>query len=104
MKVLLSSLICVVFPNLLEACGPVLYSNVGHNVPFFPEKGEFSGEASYVATDGGESARGIGIQVAYSVSDKVGAISSFHSLKGDDSGDNEWEGKGSYFEIGGRPL
>src|SRR5690606_15803703 len=102
MNPLLILLNCVlVIPNLFMACGPVLYSNVGHNVPFFHEKGGVSGKISYVASDGGESASGIGIQGAYSVSDKVALISNFYSMKGDYSGDNEWEGNGSYVEIGG---
>ena len=51
--------------------------------------------------NGGEPASGIGIQGAYSVSDKVALISSLYSMKGNDSENNEWEGNGTYFEIGG---
>lgn len=103
MKPLLKFLIyLLVVPNLFMACGPVLYSNVGHNVPLFQEKGEFSGQVAYSGSDGAWSASGIGIQGAYSVSDKVALLSSFYSMKGREPGfDNEWEGNGSYFEIGG---
>lgn len=93
----------IVAPNLFMACGPVLYSNVGHNVPLFQEKGEFSGHASISGSDGAWSANGIGLQGAYSVSDKVALISSFYSLKEDkfEANDHEWEGNGTYFELGG---
>ena len=83
------------------ACGPVLYSNVGQNVPLLQEKGEFSGQFSYSASSGAWSADGIGLQGAYAVSEKVGIISSFSSLWGtDESQDYEWEGNGTYFELG----
>lgn len=104
MKPLLKFLICVlVVPNLFLACGPVLYSNVGHNVPLFQEKGEFSGQVSYSGSDGAWSASGIGIHGAYSVSDKIALISSFYAMNDDEvyDYDNEWEGNGSYFELGG---
>jgi len=104
MKPLLKFLIyIIVIPNLFMACGPVLYSNVGHNVPLFQEKGEFSGQIAYLGSDGAWSASGIGIQGAYSVSDKVALISSFYSMKDDELNNvnNLWEGNGSYFEIGG---
>lgn len=86
--------------GMLTSCGPVLYSNVGQNVPLFQEKGEFSGQLSYSNSDGAWVADGVGLQGAYAISDKVGVISSFYSLKGIENEDDEWEGKGSYFEIG----
>lgn len=102
MKTLPKVLICLIISNLFVACGPVLYSNVGQNVPLFQEKGEFSGQVSYSGSNGAWTADGIGIQGAYSVSDKVALISSFYSMKGDElEEDNEWEGNGSYFELGG---
>ena len=77
MKTLPKVLICIfIIPNLFMACGPVLYSNVGHNVPLFQEKGEFSGQVSYSGSDGAWAASGIGLHGAYSVSDKVALISS----------------------------
>ena len=45
----------------------------------------------------GEPASGIGIQEAYSVSDKVALISSLYSMKGNDSENNEWEGNGTRY-------
>ena len=68
--------------GMLTSCGPVLYSNVGQNVPLFQEKGEFSGQLSYSNSDGAWVADGVGLQGAYAISDKVGVISSFYSLKG----------------------
>ncbi|HSF53148.1 MAG TPA: hypothetical protein VLA71_05325 [Algoriphagus sp.] len=87
--------------SIMYSCGPVLYSNVGQNVPLFQEKGEFTGQLSYSNSDGAWVADGVGLQGAYAISDKVGVISSFYSLKGVENEDDEWEGKGSYFEIGG---
>lgn len=88
--------------GLVTSCGPVLYSNVGQNVPLFQEKGEFSGQAAYSAGFGAWDAHGIGLQGAYSVSDKVALIGSYYSMKDDDPyDDNEWEGNGSYVEFGG---
>ncbi|HSI78077.1 MAG TPA: hypothetical protein VK957_19425 [Lunatimonas sp.] len=93
----------LVIPNLFMACGPVLYSNLGHNVPLLQEKGEFSGQVAYSGSDGAWSASGIGIHGAYSISDNVALISSFYAMKGDElnDDDNDWEGSGSYFELGG---
>jgi len=83
----------------LQSCVPVLYSNVGHNVPLFHEKGEISLSAQYCSAindDGaiwGESASGIGGQFAIAAGQSTAISSSFYSLKGDqDNG-------GNYFEI-----
>jgi len=101
MKASLRFLSLVLAAASFYACGPVLYSNVGQNVPLLQEKGEFSGQVSYSASSGAWSASGIGFQGAYAVSEKVGIISSFSSLWGsDDSPDYEWEGDGTYFELG----
>jgi hypothetical protein len=91
----------MVISGLFFSCGPVLYPNVGQNVPLFQEKGEFSGQVSYSASDGAWVADGVGLQGAYSFSDKVAAIGSFYSMKaGDPDAGDEWEGNGSYFEVG----
>lgn len=91
-------------PNLFMACTPVLYSNVGQNVPLLKEKGDFSAQVAYSESDGGEDggwlARGVGIQGAYAISEKIAAIGSFYSLGGVDDDDTDWSGKGSYFELG----
>lgn len=95
------SLFLLSIPILISGCGPVLYSNVGQNVPLLQEQGEFSGQISYSSSDAAWYANGIGIQGAYAISDKVAAIGSFYSLKGNDPyADEEWEGNGSYFEFG----
>ncbi|WP_119476540.1 hypothetical protein [Algoriphagus lacus] len=103
MKSLLIIRISLLFlSTFLSSCGPVLYSTIGQNVPLFQEKGEFSGQAAYSVGFGAWDSDGIGLQGAYSVSDKVAVMSSFYSLKGDDPyADDEWEGSGSYFELGG---
>lgn len=85
----------------MYACGPVLYSNVGQNVPLLQEKGEFSGQIAYSETAGSWSASGVMFQGAYAVSDKVGIISSYYGMSDVDDPDNEWDGSGSYFELGG---
>ncbi|OOG76819.1 hypothetical protein [Algoriphagus sp. A40] len=100
MKTIFRFLSPFVFGSILYSCGPVLYSNVGQNVPLLQEKGEFSGQVSYSSSDGAWVANGVGLQGAYAISDRVGVISSFYSLKGAENEDDEWEGKGSYFELG----
>lgn len=101
MKTIFRFFASVLVGSILNSCGPVLYSNVGQNVPLLQEKGEFSGQFSYSASSGAWSADGIGLQGAYAISEKVGIISSFSSLWGtDESQDYEWEGNGTYFELG----
>lgn len=100
MKASLRFLFLVLAAAGFYACGPVLYSNVGQNVPLLQEKGEFSGQVSYSSSDGAWVANGVGLQGAYAISDKVGVISSFYSMKGAEDQGDEWEGKGSYFELG----
>lgn len=85
----------------LYGCGPVLYSNVGQNVPLLQQKGDFSGQAAYAGSNGAWSARGLGLQGAYGVTDKVGLITSFYTLSDVGDGENDWTGSGSYFELGG---
>jgi hypothetical protein len=101
MKTILKVL-ALIFSNMLFiSCGPVLYSNVGQNVPLLQEKGEFSGQISLSESFGGWDASGVGLQGGYAISEKVAAIGSFYSMKGDDiNDDNEWRGNGAYFELG----
>lgn len=102
MKTIFKFLTPFVVCSILYSCGPVLYSSVGQNVPLFQEKGEFSGQVAYARGLGAWEAEGIGLQGAYSVSDKVALISNFYTMKGNDPyADDEWEGSGSYFELGG---
>jgi hypothetical protein len=93
-----------VVTNLFMACAPVLYSNVGQNVPLLKEKGDFSAQVALAESDGGEEGgwlgRGVGIQGAYAVSEKIAAIGSFYSMAGVDDDDTDWQGNGSYFELG----
>ncbi|MFN3997059.1 hypothetical protein [Algoriphagus sp.] len=92
-------IVCYSVTNLIS-CGPILYSTVGQNVPLLQEKGEFSGQIGYGESSGVWSANGAGIQGAYAVSKNVGVISSFYSLGSDRDEDYDWQGKGSYFELG----
>lgn len=101
MKTILKVLALVFCLSYLSCCGPVLYSNVGQNVPLLQEQGEFSGQIAYSSSDAAWYANGIGIQGAYAITDKVAAIGSFYSMKGNDPyADEEWEGNGSYVEFG----
>lgn len=86
----------------MVGCGPVMYSTVGHNVPLFQEKGEFYGQIGYSSTNGAWTAEGVGAKAGYAVSDKIQLTSSFYSMKNfEDPGNDEWKGKGNYWEVGG---
>lgn len=87
----------------LAACGPVMYSNIGHNVPLFKEEQTFVGQAFWSESSSlVNRASGLGLQGAYSVSEKFAVISSVYTMKGpSQSSDDTWRGKGSYFELGG---
>lgn len=104
MKTIFRLLAMIFVGTSLYSCAPVLYSNVGQNVPLLKEKGDFSAQIAYSESDGdnegGWLARGIGIQGAYAVSEKIAAIGSFYSMNGADDDDTDWNGKGSYFELG----
>ena len=85
-------------------CGPVLYTNVGQNVPMFIEKDEFSFTGSYAAagSNGMREGTGLGLSAAYSFSDKWAGITSFYSINfGEDKDDPEFRKRGTYFELGG---
>ena len=89
---------------VLSSCGPVLYSNVGQNVPMFTQKGEFAGAISYSAAFGQDltDAAGVGLNAAYAISDKWAGLMSYYSMKNaENTKDEEWQGQGSYFEVGG---
>ena len=101
MKTILNKIILFGTAVNLFACGPVLYSNVGQNVPLLKKKREFSGQISYAESSGGWTGAGAGVQAAYAVTEKVGVISSFYSLASPKDPNDEWKGTGSYFEFGG---
>lgn len=85
------------------SCNPVLYSNVGQNVPMFQNKDELVLNTGYALTTGGpfSDADGVQVQAAYAVTDKLAGMASFYSMKGiEDPDADEWKGKGSYFEAG----
>lgn len=103
MKSLLQYSVLVLFVSaLLQACSPVMYSNVGQNVPLFKEKGEVFLQGGISGSDGEESVSGGGFQFAYAISDHWQSNVSFYSLGDKTTSDpDEWRGSGSYFEIGG---
>jgi hypothetical protein len=82
---------------IFSGCTPVLYSNVGQNVPMFTQKNEIAGSVNY----GISGSEVFSIMGAYAVSDKWAAIASYYSISGMGSGDYDWSSKGSYFEMGG---
>ncbi|WP_268036487.1 hypothetical protein [Algoriphagus sp. PAP.12] len=103
MKSLLQYSVLVLFVSaLLQACSPVMYSNVGQNVPLFKEKGEVFLQGGISGSDGEESVSGGGFQFAYAISDHWQSNVSFYSLGDKTTSDpDEWRGSGSYLEIGG---
>ncbi|SHO64917.1 hypothetical protein [Algoriphagus zhangzhouensis] len=87
---------------LLQACSPVMYSNVGQNVPLLKEKGDVFLQGGISGSDGEESASGGGFQFAYAISDHWQINSSFYALGNQEISDpDDWRGTGNYFEIGG---
>lgn len=80
---------------VLSSCSPVLYSNVGQNVPLFKEKGEFSGQVAYSGTD---DASGLGLQMAYSASDHLLLAGSVYVMGNNQSAEN-WRGDGAFGEF-----
>lgn len=78
------------------SCNPILYSNVGQNVPMFQNKDELVLNGGYVLTTVGEysDADGVGVQAAYAVTDNLAAMGSFYSMSGIKDPDyDEWEGR-----------
>jgi hypothetical protein len=83
----------------LSSCSPVLYSNVGQNIPLLQEQGEFSGQIAYATAGPNDGVNGVSLQGAYSISNHWAVLTSFYSM-----GDNYkegWKGKGTYIELGG---
>lgn len=101
MKAILKVSILLVVGSILVSCGPVLYSNVGQNVPLFQNKGEFFGQFGFSSTEGAQTANGTGGKAAYAISDKLFASGSFYGFKNPSNPDtDEWKGKGGYWELG----
>lgn len=92
----------LVFMIYLAGCGPVMYSNTGHNIPLFKEEQTFSGQAAYTSSDGAYGSSGFGLQGAYSVSEKFALMSSFYTMKNpNSSSEYDWRVNGSFFELAG---
>jgi len=86
---------------ILTGCGPVLYSNVGHNVPLLQEKGEFVGTLNFSSSSGAWTANGGAGKFGYALSDKIQVIGSFYAMSNvKDPENDEWEGNGTYWELG----
>src|SRR5688572_22818447 len=86
----------------VSSCSPVLYTTVGQNVPLFKQKGEVAFSGGSAATsheDDVSSAEGFNIQAAAAIDSSLSIMCSLYSLKNMDA-DNDWIGKGNYFELG----
>lgn len=103
MKTLLQySVLFLSVSALMQACSPVMYSNVGQYVPLLKEKGDVFLQGGISGSDGEESASGGGFQFAYAISDHWQINSSFYALGNQKLSEPEdWRGKGNYFELGG---
>jgi len=107
MKVKYYVILCVTVASLgMSACGPILYSTTGQNVPLFHKKGEVAFSAGQGMASGDdlsylveEEANGFAGQFAAAVGNSTAVMASFYSLKGSED-DVDWKGKGNYFEIG----
>src|SRR5690349_7318056 len=82
---------------VVTACSPVVYSTVGQNVPLFHQKGEVTGYAGLASTS---DANGLALQVAGSTSDHFALMSSFYTMSSKTTEEDNWSGKGSYWEFG----
>lgn len=96
----------VVLIAALPSCAPVLYTNVGHNVPLFHEKGEVSinagygsvtGENYFYGLDASAEGEGFNAQGAVAIGKSTAVISSFYSMKDDGE---DVSSKGNYVELG----
>lgn len=97
--VIFVSLLCM----KLTGCSPIMYSNIGQNVPMFTEKGEVAAQVAIASSgsDGMAYANGIALNAATAVTDKWSAIMSFYSMNNkEEPSADEWDTKGSYFELG----
>ena len=97
MKIYFSGFV-VVMITFLSSCSPVLYSNTGHVVPLFQQKGEVMLNASVGST---EDATGVGAHFAAALDSSWAIIASYYYLTGDEDNDSEWRGNGSQFDFGG---
>jgi hypothetical protein len=92
-KRIIRSLILISTGLLLVSCSHYYYVPSAQNVPLFREKNEFHISGSYGE---GSETKGINIQAAYSLTDKVGIMTDFMSAKGGSLSDHNY-GKGNYF-------
>ena len=87
---------------LISSCSPVVYAPVGQNVPLLKTNGDVTFNASLATT---EDAGGVGLQFASALDSSFALISSLYLMghKSENEMDgtsSDWEGHGSYFEIG----
>jgi hypothetical protein len=83
---------------LLSSCAHYYYVPNSQNVPLFQEKNEYRISGAYGAGNQFDPMRteAMEIQMAYSVTDKIGIMTNFMSVKGENLG--EGYGKGNYLE------
>jgi hypothetical protein len=88
---------------VLPSCAPIMYTNVGQNVPLFRQKGEVAlsgGNASVQGETywlGAESADGFYTQAAVATGKHTAVISSYYEICSDEANS---DGSGKYFEFG----
>jgi hypothetical protein len=79
---------------LLDSCSHYYYVPASQNVPLFKEKNEFRISGTYGE---GRETQCVEIQAAYSVTDKIGIMSDFMSVRGGNIYSLNY-GKGNYFD------
>jgi len=91
---IICSLILIFSGLLLSSCSHYYYVPGAQNVPLFREKNELHISGSYGE---GSETKGINIQAAFSLTDKIGIMADFMSAKGGNLSDHNY-GKGNYFD------
>jgi hypothetical protein len=79
---------------LLSSCSHYYYVPNTQNVPLFKEKNEYRILGAYGA---GDQSKAVEIQMAYSVTDKIGVMTNYMSVKGGEYIGKDY-GKGNYLE------
>lgn len=79
---------------LMSSCTHYYYVANVQNVPLFKEKNEYRISGS---VGSGEESSSIEVQTAYSVTDKIGIMANYMSVKGGDVASHNY-GSGNYFE------
>ncbi len=87
----------------MYGCSPTMYSNVSYNAPLFHKQGEVNITAGYSESHNpstGEFGEGIALGFATSASDHTVLTASYLNHSNNNNDGNNWNGKGSYVELG----